>query len=385
MDGKGKQKIRYMLWVLTAVVMILVLFFCSMGYAARIHEAQLRELTVIYPEVEDALKDNFSFYQAQTIRLGLTVMALMLVLVLSFGGYLVYMEKRDQRKLVKALAHESELIYVQLESFHKGQFELNPALMENSVSGQWENVHEKLRELSYYFSDLKQRLADEENGTKRLITDISHQLKTPLASIKMCHELVKSSELSEDERRDFLTTETQEIMKMEELVDELVKLSRLESNMIQIKPEKNSLKQTLSEAVGQIFVKAHAKKIEICVHMEEDVETLHDRKWTVEAFSNILENAVKYSEPMTTIHIRVSCLPSSVLLEFEDEGIGIQEDELHKIFKRFYRGSRAKELVKEGAGVGLYLARSIIEQQSGTIIAKRKSEHGTIFKVMLPA
>lgn len=104
----------------------------------------------------------------------------------------------------------------------------------------------------------------------------------------------------------------------------------------------------------------------------------------MEALVNILENAVKYSEPGTSISIRASFLPNSVLLEIEDEGIGIQEEEVHKIFKRFYRGSRAKELVKEGAGVGLYLARNIIEQQGGTIIAKRKPERGTIFKIVLP-
>ena len=87
---------------------------------------------------------------------------------------------------------------------------------------------------------------------------------------------------------------------------------------------------------------------------------------------------------MTKIHIRMSRLPSNVLLEIEDEGIGIPKEELHEIFHRFYRGSNAKEMAKEGAGVGLYLARSIIEQQGGTILAKRKPGCGTIFKIMLP-
>ena len=80
--------------------------------------------------------------------------------------------------------------------------------------------------------------------------------------------------------------------------------------------------------------------------------------------------------------IKVSRLPNNVLLEVEDQGMGILEEELHKIFTRFYRGSNAKE--KEGAGIGLYLARSIIEQQGGTIVAKRKQKQGTIFKIILP-
>lgn len=119
-----------------------------------------------------------------------------------------------------------------------------------------------------------------------VITDISQQLKTPLASIRMCHELAKSADLSEEEQKEFLATETNEIRKMEELLDELldelVKLSRLENNMIQIKPGKNGLRQTVSEAVSQIFIKPYAKNIEICVDMEEDAKISHDRKWTVD-------------------------------------------------------------------------------------------------------
>jgi signal transduction histidine kinase len=384
MDRRSKQKIGYILWALVANVMVIVLSFCSISYESKIREGQIQELVIIYPEIASELQDNFSYYQDHVVRVELFVMAALIFLILFLGGCLVLMEKREKRNIVAEFDNKIDLIYEQLLRFQKGNFEFFSSFEESSHTSKLESVHEKLREMSYYFSDLKLRLTEEENNTKKLITDISHQLKTPLASIRLCHELAKSSELTENERRDFLITESQEIWKMEVLLDELVKLSRLENNMIQIKPEKNSLRQTVSEAISQMFMKAYEKNIEICVDMEKDVEILHDRKWTVEALVNILENAVKYSEPMTTINVRVSYLPRSVLLEIEDEGIGIQEDELHEIFKRFYRGSKAKELVKEGAGVGLYLARNIIEQQGGTIIAKRKSQHGTIFKITLP-
>ena len=131
-------------------------------------------------------------------------------------------------------------------------------------------------------------------------------------------------------------------------------------------------------------MKAYEKQIEISVEMENDIEVVHDRKWTVEALTNILENAVKYSGTGTSITIRVQPLLKNILVEVEDEGIGIPEEELHKIFLRFYRGTQAKEKVKDGAGVGLYLARSIIEQQGGTILAKRKPEKGSIFNIILP-
>lgn len=279
--------------------------------------------------------------------------------------------------------NELDYIYEQLLRFQNGNVDMLPLPEENGLH-RFGDVYDKLRELGYYFSNLKERLEQEENSTKALITDISHQLKTPLASIRMSHELSLSSDLSEEERQSFMETETQEILKMEGLLDELVKLSRLENSMIQIKCEKCSIKKTISETVSQIYVKANAKDIEICVDMKNDIETLHDYKWTVESLVNILENAVKYSEQGTTINIYVNCLVNYVLIQVEDEGIGIPEGEVHEIFKRFYRGSNTKDMVKEGAGVGLYLARSIIEQQGGTIVAKRKNGNGTIFQIMLP-
>lgn len=381
---QSRQKIRYVLWTFAALAMLSLLFVCGMNYAENIRQKQLKELLVIYPELQLELQDNFSYYQGQITRFEWMIAVAVIILMFLFGVILLQLKRQEQKRTLAAYNDEMDLIYEQLIRFQKGDFESVLSAEDTVVADCWKGVHEKLREMGYYFSDLKERLAEEENSTKTLITDISHQLKTPLASVRMCHELAQSPDLSEEERSGFLETETQEIAKMESLLDELVKLSRLENNMIQITPERNSLIQTIREAVGQTYMKAYAKNIEICADMEEDVEIFHDRKWTVEALANILENAVKYSTSMTKIYIRMSRLPNNVLIEMEDEGIGIPEEELHEIFHRFYRGSNAKEMAKEGAGVGLYLARSIIEQQGGTILAKRKPGCGTIFKIMLP-
>lgn len=381
---QSRQKIRYVLWTFAALAMMSLLFVCGMNYAENIRQKQLKELLVIYPELQLELQDNFSYYQGQITRFEWMIAVAVIILMFLFGVILLQLKRQEQKRTLAAYNDEMDLIYEQLIRFQKGDFESVLPAEDTVVADRWKGVHEKLREMGYYFSDLKERLAEEENSTKTLITDISHQLKTPLASVRMCHELAQSPDLSEEERSGFLETETQEIAKMESLLDELVKLSRLENNMIQITPERNSLIQTIREAVGQTYMKAYAKNIEICADMEEDVEIFHDRKWTVEALANILENAVKYSTSMTKIYIRMSRLPNNVLIEMEDEGIGIPEEELHEIFHRFYRGSNAKEMAKEGAGVGLYLARSIIEQQGGTILAKRKPGCGTIFKIMLP-
>lgn len=383
MERKGKQKIRLICLFISAIVLIAAIFFCKVLYEKDIFEDQKKELSTIYPEFADELGDNVSYYAAKNMQTDFLVMSVIILLtVITLVSINFLLISANKHRIIQA-ENELNYIYEQLLRFQNGNADILP-LPEESSSQKFEDVYDKLRDLGYYFSDLRERLCQEENSTKALITDISHQLKTPLASIRMSHELSLSADLSEEERQSFVETETREILKMEVLLDELVKLSRLENSMIQIKCEKCSIKKTISEAVSQIYIKANAKKIEICVDMENDVETQHDRKWTVEALVNILENAVKYSAQGTMINIHVNSLVNHVLIQVEDEGIGIPKGEVHEIFKRFYRGSNAKETVKEGAGVGLYLARSIIEQQGGSIVVKRKNGNGTIFQIMLP-
>ncbi|MGN0465054.1 MAG: sensor histidine kinase [Lachnospiraceae bacterium] len=383
MDRKGKQKISFICLMVGVIALFLMLFSCKVLCEKRIFEEQKKELSTIYPELEQQLEENISYYEMKHIQADffITLIAMIFtVIVLVVSYFLLILEAR--RKL-KKVENEWNYIYEQLLIFQSGKVDMIP-LSEENYSQKFEDVYDKLRELGYYFSNLKEQLEKEENSTKALITDISHQLKTPLASVKMSHELSVASDLSEEERQSFIESETQEILKMEVLLDELVKLSRLENGMIEIKYENCSIKKTISEAVSQVYIKASMKHIEICVDMENDIQILHDHKWTVEALANILENAVKYSAPKTVINIYVSCLVSYILIQIEDEGIGIPEGELHEIFKRFYRGSNVRHMIKEGAGVGLYIAKSIIEQQGGSITAKRKHDNGTIFQIMLP-
>lgn len=111
----------------------------------------------------------------------------------------------------------------------------------------------------------------------------------------------------------------------------------------------------------------------------------HDFRWTQEALINLLDNAIKYSPSGTTVEIRLQKLTSYALIEVIDQGMGVEKKERHKIFQRFYRGEQTKELQRDGAGIGLYLAKEIIEQQHGTITVKENPSHpGCCFQVMLP-
>lgn len=175
----------------------------------------------------------------------------------------------------------------------------------------------------------------------------------------------------------------QEVNKLEHLIRSLVQISRLEADLIQIRQTQVSLKKILHSAVNSVYMKAYDRRISISVDEFEDAEVFLDFRWTQEALANILDNAVKYSEPGTAVEIRVRPMFSHYLLEIEDEGIGIKKEEMHRIFQRFYRGRSQKIQETEGSGVGLYLARKIIEAQKGTICVK-KGQKGSLFQITIP-
>ena len=434
MDRKGKQKLKryFIVYVIFAVFFTVGMYLIT-KYEENAKATQIALLLAEHPELEgeivaiweksgtvdfirdrddqkiervvQMLEETYGYHSGSgssdvVIRIIWGIGLLVGVIVCSLFLYL------DRRKNWSRYGDEEQLqqLYECLQEFRKGKFQTYPE--ETSESEQWLKVWESVKELGQYFEDLKERLEQEENGTKSLITDISHQLKAPLASLRMSHELVAENRVTGEEQREFLEQESQELTKLEQLLNELVNLSRLETHMIQIHSLHESLKKTLTEAVSQIYMKARGKLIDntggttvmsnfglykargkdisIQVEMDDDIVVNHDSKWTVEALTNILENAVKYSPEHTTITVRTQELASNVLIEVEDEGMGIPAEELHKIYQRFYRGRKAKEQVKDGAGVGLYLARKIIEEQGGTIAAKRKAEKGMIFKVTLP-
>lgn len=245
-------------------------------------------------------------------------------------------------------------------------------------------LEEDLEETRRHFELTERKLRREEQNTKSLVTDISHQLKTPLASLKMSYELADSPELTAEEHAEFTRKEREEVSRMESLLGVFSQLTRLESGMIQIRPENSSLKKTISEAVGGIYMKAFEKGIDILLEEFPDVMIPHDPRWTAEVILNILDNAVKYSPSGTAVSIRVSALASYMMVEISDQGIGIPASDIQNIFKRFYRGSAPEIKSADGSGVGLYLARRILEEQGGTICVKTGTDGGSTFALTLP-
>ena len=190
----------------------------------------------------------------------------------------------------------------------------------------------------------------EKKTIQGFISDMSHQMKTPLSGIAMYTDLLLEGKLSGSEEAEFLSRMKSSTEKLQWILESLIKMSRLEVGTIQIMPLEINIKQTMSEAIGSVIGLAVMKNINISVLNFEDMILYHDKKWTQEAIINVLENAVKYSPCDSEIKVSIEPLPLYTKVIITDHGVGIKKEDWNLIFKRFYRGQNVND--KEGAGLG---------------------------------
>ena len=225
-----------------------------------------------------------------------------------------------------------------------------------------------------------QKTEQEREKLQELVSDISHQTKTPLSNILLYTQLLQEQDI-DGQSRQLVDEIRQQSEKLEFLIQSLVKTSRLETGTFQLAPLKNNIDSVIDAAIEQITPKAKSKQIKI-MYSSQSHTAKFDIKWTREALFNILDNAVKYSPRNSVIKITVYAYEMFACVSVADQGIGIPEEELPRIFGRFYRGQNVRE--QNGVGIGLYLCRQIIEGQGGYITVESTVNQGSIFKIFLP-
>lgn len=242
-------------------------------------------------------------------------------------------------------------------------------------------LQHQLLKLRNILTAQNQMLAQEKEQIKTLISDISHQIKTPIAAANTFAELLDDGELSAEERTEYITTLQMSLGKLTFLTNSLIKMSRLESGIISLKPEKNSLNEIVLQAVKTVYAKAKEKGILITFECDQAFEAVLDFNWTAEAISNVIDNAVKYTPQGGFVRLQITEYPSFLRLDISDNGVGIPEEEQAKIFGRFYRGKQS--VGTDGVGIGLYLTREIINKQNGYMKVS-SDENGSTFSMFLP-
>ena len=218
---------------------------------------------------------------------------------------------------------------------------------------------------------------------QRLLSDISHQTKTPLANLKLYSSLLMEEELTPRQREQAQVI-LQQSEKLSFLIETLVKLSRLETDVLAVTPKLQPLSPLLERAASQAKAAAEQKGIALQLHLQQQAEmkALYDLRWTAEALGNLLDNAVKYTPPGGCIQVSATQYELFCRIDVRDNGIGIAEEEQAQIFGRFYRGRQVRE--QEGLGIGLYLAREIAQKQGGYLKLSSRPGQGSTFSLYLP-
>ncbi|WP_290061732.1 sensor histidine kinase [Paraclostridium bifermentans] len=280
--------------------------------------------------------------------------------------------------LMKYVFNKLDKVSKNIECIIHGKYNIKDDFKEEGI---FNIIHSDLNKLSKSINIKIKDLDKEKENIKELVTDISHQLKTPLASLKLYNSLLLEEDLDEEDRSEFLKTSSMSINKLQTLIESLVNISRLETSMISIKKENKNIKTTIIKAIESVKPKAINKCISINLNDFDDKIVPHDSKWTEECIFNILDNAVKYTNLKGKIDIYVQDAINFMRIDIKDNGIGIDKNEFNNIFKRFYRSEEVQGL--EGSGVGLYLSRKILESQGGNIIVSSQKGEGSKFSLFL--
>lgn len=242
-------------------------------------------------------------------------------------------------------------------------------------------IDSKLYKLSEVVKGKNNKVNNAKVEIEQMVSDITHQVKTPISNIRMYSDTIINNDLSKEQEKEFLNVISNQVDKLEFLMDSLTKMSKLETNRIVLNKESSKFMECIEKAKEQVRPLAENKNIEIEI-IGENCIIQYDKKWTLEAICNILENAIKYTNQNEKIRIHLEKLESFLKIDIIDNGIGIDQENISNIFKRFFRERKVHNI--NGVGIGLYLSKNIIENQNGYIKVKSKVNKGTTFSVFLP-
>ena len=263
-------------------------------------------------------------------------------------------------------------------------------MLEAAINGTFEESRFDETQLSRLESRWKQYLTmserslkqtrQERENMKKLVSDISHQTRTSLSNILLYTELLEDQTENEDSKK-LARQILSQTKKLEFLIQALVKMSRLETDILEVTPVQQPIRLLVERAVEEMIPRAEEKQIQIVCSLPENAQAVYDLKWTAEALGNILDNAVKYSPAGSQITVEGREFEIYACITVTDQGIGIQESEKAQIFGRFYRSAQVQQ--EDGIGIGLYLAREILRRENGYIMVCARDGAGSSFSVYL--
>lgn len=249
--------------------------------------------------------------------------------------------------------------------------------IECSQAGDWYSLFHAINEMATILSAHAENQRQTKEFLQDIISDVSHQIKTPLSALKMYHEIIESHKDDATTVSSFTEKSQREIKRMEDVIYTLLKLARLDAGIIQMEKTPENLSVLMQDVLERFETWAEREHKTITLSGKEDVVLSCDALWVSEAIGNIVKNALEHTENGGHIEVKWSQSPLMTQIEISDDGKGIHPEDLYNIFKRFYRSRFSSDV--HGIGLGLPLAKSIIEAHGGTISVTSSLGAGTTF------
>ena len=301
---------------------------------------------------------------------GFIIVYNILFIGLALSIILLYLKhEKDQNKEIKKIARC-------IEEINKKNYSIN--IDENSED-ELSILKNELYKITIMLKEDAENSKKDKLKLKDSLSDISHQLKTPLTSINiMLDNILDNPDMDSNTKEKFIQNIKREITNISSLVGEILKLSKFDASVIKFEEQQVFIDDIVKNAISNVEMMAELKNINIEVNNRDNIKLVCDAKWQIEAITNILKNCIEHSKDDSTITIDIDSNKIYKQITIKDNGEGIDEKDLPHIFERFYKGKNSS---KDSVGIGLALAKTIIEKDNGSIKVDSKKGKQTIFTI----
>ena len=289
--------------------------------------------------------------------------------VLLLSGFTLFTLRRYQRL---------RQLNDQMRGVREGHYRMQ---MDQFEEGELSILYSEIYKVTVQLRETAQQLQESQQFLSDSLSDISHQLKTPLTSMMMMVELMQQPQMDPQQRSEFLRVISNQLSRMQWLIQSLLKMARLQAGAVQFSPSPQKVRSLLSKALSQAEAELVRSGVEWIMECPDDFELMLDENWTVEALGNILRNCAEHTGRGGRIVIRYRRTMLADQIEIEDNGEGIDPQDLPHLFERFYRGRNARP---DSVGIGLAMSYQIITGQGGMLRVVSQLGQGSCFQLRFP-